>query len=195
MENLRPISMLVRNERGVLARVASLFARRGFNITSLAVGETENPQLSRISVVVEGDDSTVEKAVKQLRRLVCVIRVEDFSHSPRVERGLALIKVRVDNKSRAQVVDLVNIFRARVDHVGPDCLVVEVAGDRGKVQAMTDMLRPFGILEMARTGQISLTRAHTLHGENKLMRIVPSADEEPAVYNKYLAPKEAENGR
>ncbi len=191
MDDLRPIAMLVRNERGVLARVASLFARRGFNITSLAVGETENPHLSRISVVVKGDDATVEKAVKQLKRLVCVIRVEDLSRSPRMERGLALIKVRVDHQSRAEVVDLVNIFRARVDHVGPDCLVVEVAGDRGKVQAMTDMLRPYGIMEMARTGQISLTRDHTLRGENDLTRIVPGPAPEPAVYNKYLAPKEA----
>lgn len=192
MNNLKPISVVVRNERGVLARVASLFARRGFNITSLAVGETEDPRFSRISVVVDGDDATVEQAVKQLNRLVCVMHTADLSHAPRVERGLAMIKIKADPAVRAEVMNLVTIFRARVDHVGHDVMVIEVSGDRGKVQAAIEMLRPYGIIEMARTGQIALSRASSINGTHTSQTCQPAeADGEPAIFNRYQALKEA----
>ena len=162
MDKLRPISMLVRNERGVLARVAGLFARRGFNIISLAVGETEDPRYSRITVAVEGDEATVEQVVKQLDRLVSVRQVKDVSQASRVERGLALIKVRATPATRAELVDLAGIFRARIDHVDEESVIVEVSGEREKLQALVDMLRPHGIIEMVRTGQIVLERSDVL---------------------------------
>ena len=162
MMELRPISVLVRNERGVLSRVSGLLARRGFNITSLAVGETEDPNFSRISVVVSGDDSTLEQAVKQLKRLVCVQKVRDVSKSSKVERGLALIKVKATHENRHEIVELANIFRASIDHVDSENVIVEVTGKRDKVQALIDMLRPYGITEMARTGQIVLERDRSL---------------------------------
>ena len=190
MENLTPISVLVRNERGVLARVAALFARRGFNITSLAVGETENPELSRITVVVEGDDDTMEKVVKQLQRLVCVFRVDNLGRSAKVERGLAMIKVKADASSRSEILDLARVFRARVDHVDNDCLVVEVSGDRPKVQAMIEMLRPYGIIEMARTGQIAISRQGTLYSGHTKELNAEASKAEPAIFNQYKADKE-----
>jgi acetolactate synthase-1/3 small subunit len=161
MDALRPVSMLVNNERGVLARVAGLFARRGFNITSLAVGETESRAYSRITAVVAGDDATLEQVVKQLDRLVSVCRVMDLSNVSRVERGLALIKVKAAPDTRRQVMDLAEVFNARIDHVDHLSLIVEVTGNRDKIGALIDLLRPFGIIEMARTGQIVLSR----HGD------------------------------
>lgn len=162
MENLRPISVLVANERGVLSRVSGLFARRGFNIISLAVGETEDRRYSRISVVIDGDDATTEQVLKQLRRLVDVRQVRDYSQVSRVERGLALIKVRATAETRSQLVELANIFRARIDHVDDHSLVIEVTGEREKLNAFIDMVEPHGIVEMARTGQIVLGRQEEL---------------------------------
>ncbi len=163
MSELKPIAVLVRNERGVLSRVAGLFARRGFNITSLAVGETEDPRFSRITVVVACDDAVMEQVVKQLNRLVSVIKVMDLSNMSKVERGLALIKVRVKPEDRASILELVDVFRARVDHIDLKSMVVEVTGERNKVQALIDMLKPHGILEMARTGQIAMGRSETIY--------------------------------
>lgn len=188
MKELRTISVLVKNERGVLARVAGLLARRGFNITSLAVGETERPEFSRISVVVEANDATLEQMCKQLNRLVSVQRVSDLSQSPKVERGLALIKLRADAAARRQIVELAGIFRARVDHVDHDSLVVEATGGRDKLQAMIDMLSPFGIVEMARTGQIVLGRDSVLDQEEELSQTaglpaMEAGEEEAAAYN------------
>ena len=188
MEQLNPISVLVRNERGVLARVAGLFARRGFNIISLAVGETENPDLSRITVVIQGDDATRQQVVKQLLRLVSVIKADDLSAADRVERGLALIKVKAEPAKRSEIVQLVGIFRARIDNVDLDSMIVEVTGSRDKVQALTDMLRPYGILEMARTGQIVMA-----HGDKPVEReddreedLADAQEETPqAIYNFY----------
>ncbi len=167
MPQLRPISVVVHNERGVLARVAALFARRGFNIVSLAVGETHQPQLSRISVVVQADEPQARQVVKQLERLVCVRQVAELSDQQRVERGLALIKVRADSRTRGEIAELARIFRARVDHVGSDQVIVEVSGRRDKVQALIDLLRPYGILEMARTGPVVLSREQTLTAEQE----------------------------
>jgi acetolactate synthase-1/3 small subunit len=165
MKELHPISLLVRNEPGVLARVAGLFARRGYNITSLAVGRTEDRDVSRISVVVRGEPPVIRQVVKQLRRLVAVIEVSDLSDSPKVERGLALIKVAAPPDKRAEILQLVNIFRARTDHVDNESIIIEIAGNREKVEAMIDILRPYGILEMARTGQIILSRKEILYRE------------------------------
>ena len=158
MNGLNPISILVKNERGVLSRVAGLFARRGFNIISLAVGETQDPALSRISVVVKGDAETRCKMVKQLERLVSVIEVNDLSREPRVEIGLALIKVKARPVNRAQIAHLADIFRTRIAHVDQTSMIVEATGNKDKLEALMDMLRPYGILEMARTGQIVLSR-------------------------------------
>ncbi len=168
MEEHRTISALVTNERGVLARVASLFARRGFNISSLAVGETEDPRISRISVVFKGDASTGEQMVKQLERLVCVQKVEDLSTSERVESGLLLVKVRSNARTRAELVELAGIFRGRVAHVDGDCVVIEATGRREKLAALIDLLRPHGIVELARTGQIMLDRHGSLSIEQEL---------------------------
>ncbi len=162
MQGLNPIAVLVKNEPGVLARVAGLFTRRGFNIISLAVGETERADISRMSVVVSGDDAVREQAVKQLRRLVDVIKVSDLTRQPMVERGLALIKVQATPEKRSEIVELANIFRAAITHVDRRTLIVEVSGNANKLAAMIDMLRPFGILELACTGQIVMGRAQRL---------------------------------
>ena len=162
MEELKPVSMLVRNERGVLARIAGLFARRGFNITSLAVGETENPAISRITVVVGGDLATLEQVVKQAKRQVCVHSVQDLSRAQRVERGLAMIKVRATPANRHEIANLVSIFNGCVDHVDHQCMIVELSANRDKIQAMLDVLKPYGIIEMARTGQIVLDTKSSL---------------------------------
>lgn len=158
MDQLSPISVLVRNEPGVLARVSGLFARRGFNIRSLAVGETDDPRVSRINVVVVGESPIIEQVVKQLKRLVSVIKVSDLSDIPRVERGLLLLKVKADPDQRGRLLQLADIFRARVDHVDNQCMVLEVSGNRNKVEAFINVMRPYGILEMARTGQIAMSR-------------------------------------
>ncbi|MCB2194130.1 MAG: acetolactate synthase small subunit [Deltaproteobacteria bacterium] len=159
MENLSPISVLVRNEPGVLSRVSGLFARRGFNIYSLAVGETDDPTVSRISVVVAGEPPIIDQVVKQLRRLVSVIKVSDLTGCARVERGLLLIKVNAPHDKRGELLQLVQIFRARVDHVDNQTLILEVTGNREKLEAFIDILRPHGIQEMARTGQIAMARS------------------------------------
>ena len=193
MENLNPISVIVRNERGVLARVAGLFARRGFNIISLAVGETEDSKVSRISVVVQGSKATLDQVVKQLKRLVSVIKVSDLSETTKVERGLALIKVKATPHTRHEIVELANIFRARIDHVDLDCLIVEISGDRGKVEAMIEVLRPYGIIEMVRSGQIVLGRHMSLSDEHltDIKPQYPKAAEPPednGIYN-FTQPK------
>lgn len=159
MENFSPISVLVRNEPGVLSRVSGLFARRGFNIYSLAVGETDDPKVSRISVVVAGEPPIIDQVVKQLRRLVSVIKVSDLTGRPRVERGLLLMKVNAPHDKRGELMQLAQIFRARVDHVDNQSLILEVTGNREKLEAFIDILRPHGIQEMARTGQIAMARA------------------------------------
>jgi acetolactate synthase-1/3 small subunit len=195
MESLNPISVIVRNERGVLARVAGLFARRGFNIISLAVGETEDARFSRITVVVQGTEAILDQVVKQLKRLVSVIKVSDLSRAAKVERGLALIKVNANPQNRHEIVELANIFRARIDHVDLDSLIVEVSGDRGKIEALIDVLRPYGVIEMARTGQIVLGR-HTSLANGKPEKVlrqypgVPAAVKDSGIYNVRHASKE-----
>ncbi len=152
------VAVLVENKPGVLTRVAGLFSRRGFNIESLAVGVTENADTSRITIVVSGDDHVLEQVEKQLNKLIDVIRVSDIPPDESVSRELALIKVGVDSTTRAEVMQIVDVFRAKIVDVGIKSLVVEVTGDESKIKAMEQLLRQFGIREMVRTGKIAMNR-------------------------------------
>ena len=152
------LAILVENKPGVLTRVAGLFSRRGFNIESLAVGVTENADTSRITIVVSGDDHVLEQVEKQLNKLIDVIRVSDIPPDESVSRELALIKVGVDSTTRAEVMQIVDVFRAKIVDVGIKSLVVEVTGDESKIKAMEQLLRQFGIKEMVRTGKIDMNR-------------------------------------
>ncbi len=152
------LAVLVENKAGVLSRVASLFSRRGYNIDSLAVGVTEDPDISRITIVVHGDDHVVEQVTKQLNKLIDVIKVSDIGGDEAVERELALIKVAADANTRAEIIQIANIFRARIVDVAPKSMTVEITGDEGKVQAIEKLLRQFGIKELVRTGKIAIVR-------------------------------------
>ncbi|CAG1003780.1 acetolactate synthase I/III small subunit [Methanosarcinales archaeon] len=152
------LAILVENKPGVLTRVAGLFSRRGFNIESLAVGVTENKDISRITILVSGDDNVLEQVEKQLNKLIDVIRVSDIPADESVNRELALIKVGVDTTTRAEVMQIVDIFRAKIVDVGIKSLVIEVTGDESKINAMEQLLRQFGIKEMVRTGKIAMNR-------------------------------------
>jgi acetolactate synthase-1/3 small subunit len=154
----RTLAILVENKPGVLTRVAGLFSRRGFNIESLAVGVTENPDTSRMTIVVSGDDHVLEQVMKQLNKLIDVIRVSDLPSEESVNRELALIKVGVDSSTRAEVMQIVDVFRAKIVDVGIKSVVVEVTGDESKINAMEQLLRQFGIKEMVRTGKIAMNR-------------------------------------
>ncbi len=152
------ISALVMNEPGVLASVAGLFSARGFNIDSLVVGRTENPELSRMTVVVNADDNTLEQVRKQLAKLVPVARVRDFKETAYIERDLALITVSVSPEQRSEVIEIVNLFRGRVVDVAKASLMVEIAGAEEKLEALVELMRPYGIKELARTGVIAMAR-------------------------------------
>lgn len=152
------LAVLVENKPGVLTRVAGLFSRRGFNIESLAVGVTENRDTSRITIVVSGDDHILEQVMKQLYKLIEVIKVSDLPKDEAVYRELVLIKVGVNPSTRSEVMQIVDIFRAKIIDVGTKSLVVEVTGDSSKINAMEQLLQPFGIKEMARTGEIAMNR-------------------------------------
>jgi acetolactate synthase-1/3 small subunit len=151
---------LVENKPGVLNRVASLFRRRNFNIESLAVGRTDNPEVSRMTIVVDCPNGDVDahRIEANLYKLVNVIDVQDVTHQPSVTRDLALIKVQVAPERRAEVNGLADIFRARIVDVAPDSLIVEITGTEEKIEGMIELLRPIGIVEMVRTGQVSMTR-------------------------------------
>lgn len=152
------LSLLVEDKPGLLTRVAGLFARRGFNISSLAVGPTEVPGLSRITVVVDVDALPLEQVTKQLNKLVNVIKIVELDSTQSVQREHMLIKVRTDNSTRGGVIEIVNLFRASVVDYAPDALVVEVTGDTGKVQAILRALEPFGIKEIAQSGLLAIGR-------------------------------------
>jgi acetolactate synthase-1/3 small subunit len=154
------LSVTVENKPGVLTRVATLFRRRGYNIDSLTVGRTESPDISRMTIVVEGDDKIIEQVSKQLHKLVDVIKIIDITSDKAVERELALIKVRADNTVRADIVQIVDIFRARIVDIGKISLIIEVTGDENKIDAIEDSLRPFGIMEMVRTGKVAMIRGN-----------------------------------
>ena len=153
------ISALVENKAGVLAHVASLFSARGFNIDSLAVGETEDPRFSRMTIVVAGDDAILEQVRKQLGKLINVAKVQDFSASRYVERDLLLIKVNAPPGRRAEILELVRIFRGGVVDIGRSELIIELVGTEEKVQTFVELIRPYGIVEVARTGRIALARS------------------------------------
>jgi acetolactate synthase-1/3 small subunit len=159
------LSVLVEDEAGVLTRIAGLFARRGFNIESLAVGPAENPGVSRITMVVPGDDQVIEQLTKQLYKLINVLKVQELTEVPCVERELMLLKVNVNSQSRSEVIEFAQIFRARVVDVGEDSLTLEVVGDPGKMVAIVQVLNRFGIREIARTGKIALPRESGVNTE------------------------------
>lgn len=152
------LSVLVENKPGVLARIAGLFARRGFNIDSLAVGEAEEPGLSRMTIVVRVDDKPLEQVVKQLHKLINVLRIAELEHGSSVEREMALIKIGVGPGKRAEVLEVAEIFRAKVVDVDADALLIEATGTPEKVGALEQLLEPYGIIEIARTGRIALAR-------------------------------------
>lgn len=156
--NKHTLSVTVENKPGVLTRVATLFRRRGYNIDSLTVGTTENPGISRMTIVVEGDDQVIEQVTKQLYKLVDVIKIIDVTQERAVDRELVLIKVKADNTVRADIVQIVDIFRARIVDIGKNSLIIEATGDSGKIDAIEESLRPFGIIELVRTGKISMVR-------------------------------------
>lgn len=159
------ISVLVEDEAGVLTRIAGLFARRGFNIESLAVGPAEETGVSRITMVVPGDDDTIEQLTKQLHKLINVLKVTDITNTPCVERELMLVKVSANPHNRGEVMQIAQIFRARVVDMSDETLTIEVAGDPGKMVAIISMLNKFGIKEIARTGKIALVRESGVNTE------------------------------
>jgi acetolactate synthase I/III small subunit len=159
------ISVLVEDEAGVLTRIAGLFARRGFNIESLAVGPAEQLGVSRITMVVPGDEKIVEQLIKQLYKLISVLKVQDISQQPCVERELMLIKINATASNRAEVIQVAQIFRARVVDLSEEALTLEVVGDPGKIVAIIQMLTKFGIREIARTGKIALVRESKVNTE------------------------------
>ena len=153
------ISAIVQNVPGVLAHISGMLASRGYNIDSLAVGETENAGLSRMTFVVRGDDRILEQVRKQLEKIVTVVLVQDISANDYVERDLMLIKVRAPTGAlRSEVRELVDIFRARIVDVGPEELMIEISGRESKVQAFIERMRPYGITELVRTGRIAMVR-------------------------------------
>jgi acetolactate synthase-1/3 small subunit len=154
----RIISIQVTNHPGILTRVAGLFSRRGFNIDSIAVGRTEDSAVSRMTIVLEADQTTGEQLIKQLNKLVDTIKVSDVTDDPTVERELALIKVSADSGNRSEILQIVSIFRAKIVDVSERAAIIEVTGDESKVGALIEMLRPFGIKELVRTGKIALVR-------------------------------------
>jgi acetolactate synthase-1/3 small subunit len=159
------LSVLVEDESGVLTRIAGLFARRGFNIESLAVGPAEQAGISRITMVVPAEDKTIDQLTKQLYKLVNILRVQDISNIPCVERELMLLKVNANPSRRSEILEITQIFRARVVDLSESSLIIEVTGDPGKMMAIEQILTPFGITEIARTGKISLTRESKINTE------------------------------
>jgi acetolactate synthase-1/3 small subunit len=152
------LSVLVENKPGVLTRVTSLFARRGFNIDSLAVGPTEDPTLSRITIVVSAADTPLEQITKQLHKLINVIKIQDLDPSESIDRELVLIKVNAAPEKRHEIIEIANVFRAKIIDVGRNSLTIEATGAGDKIQAMEDLFRAYGIKELARTGKIALAR-------------------------------------
>jgi acetolactate synthase I/III small subunit len=159
------LSVLVQDEAGVLTRIAGLFARRGFNIESLAVGPSEQERLSRITMVVNGDEHIVEQLIKQLYRLINVLKVQDITSTPCVERELMLLKVNANSGNRSEILGIAQIFRARTVDIAEDSLTLEVVGDPGKIVAIIQVLQRFGLREISRTGKIAMTRESGVNTE------------------------------
>ena len=157
----RTLIALVEDKPGVLTRVASMFRRRGFNIASLAVGHSELPGLSRMTFVVNGDDNTVSQVAKQLDKLIDVIEVSDISSEATVTRELALIKVKSTQATRGEIIQIVNLFRASIIDVASDSMVIEITGEEDKINALYNLLSPFGVIEMLRTGLVAMVRGES----------------------------------
>ncbi|WP_018212904.1 acetolactate synthase small subunit [Desulfitobacterium hafniense] len=155
---LHTLAVLVENNPGVLTRVAGLFARRAYNINSLSVCQTENPGISRMTIVVDGDDTVIEQVSKQLHKLVVVHKVTDLTNETVVDRELALIRIKVKADTRLEVLQIVDVFRGRVVDMGRSNLTVELTGDEEKIDAFVKTIRPFGLMELVRTGKIAITR-------------------------------------
>ncbi|MHC1624554.1 MAG: acetolactate synthase small subunit [Methermicoccaceae archaeon] len=152
------LAVLVENKPGVLTRVAGMFARRGYNIDSLAVGVTDKPHISRMTIVVRGDEKVIEQVIKQLNKLVDVITVSQLDEKESVERSLALFKVTADANTRPTIMQIVDIFRAKIIDVGPTSLIIEITGDEEKINALETLLHSYGIIEVCRTGKIAMLR-------------------------------------
>jgi acetolactate synthase-1/3 small subunit len=165
------LAVLVENNPGVLTRVAGLFSRRGYNIDSLTVGATENPNISRMTIVVGGDDKVLEQVTKQLHKLIDVIKINDVTSEQYVDRELMLIKVGADPAVRGEIMQIVDIFRARIVDIGRRTLMIECTGDEGKINAIIESLKPFGIKELVRTGKVAMLRGSKMtsinNGSNK----------------------------
>ncbi|TDU04039.1 acetolactate synthase small subunit [Streptomyces sp. 846.5] len=152
------LSVLVENKPGVLARIAALFSRRGFNIDSLAVGPTEHPDISRMTIVVNVEDLPLEQVTKQLNKLVNVIKIVELDPEAAVRRELVLVKVRADSESRSQITEIVQLFRAKTVDVSPDAVTIEATGSSDKLEAMLKMLEPYGIKELVQSGMVAVGR-------------------------------------
>lgn len=161
------LSALVQNQPGVLAQISGMLASRGFNIDSLVVGATEVPDLSRMTFVVRGDDYVVEQVRKQLGKVITVVKVMDISSENFVERDLMLIKVRTTAQQRVEISLMVEMFRGRVVDITHDTLIIEVSGQESKIDAFIDLMRPYGIIELARTGRIALVRGSATEGRKE----------------------------
>jgi acetolactate synthase-1/3 small subunit len=159
------LSALVQNQPGVLAHISGMLASRGFNIDSLAVGETETPNLSRMIFVVNGDDAVLEQIRKQLDKVVTVVQVQDISSENYVERDLMLLKIKANSTQRVEISLLVEMFRGRVVDISHENLMIEISGQESKIEAFIDLMRPYGILELARTGRIAMVRGQSKSGE------------------------------
>lgn len=152
------LSVLVENHSGVLSRVSGLFSRRGYNIDSLSVGETEDPKISRMTIVTAADEYTLEQIKKQLNKLIDVIKVTELKEDHSVYRELALIKIAATKENRAEIIEIANIFRAHIVDVATQSVVIEATGDQGKIEALSNMLAPYGVKEVVRTGLTALER-------------------------------------
>ncbi len=176
-KGLHTLSVLVENKPGVLARVAGLFARRGYNIESLAVGPTEDPKISRMTIVVKVETKPLTQIARQLDKLINVIHIEELDHTSSVERELLLVKVNADAGQRSQILEVSDIFRAKIVDVHTECLTLEATGTPEKLTALVDILRPYGIKEIAKTGLIALARGrHTI--DDAYLSVVRLEEEE-----------------
>jgi acetolactate synthase-1/3 small subunit len=156
------LSVLVENRAGTLSRVSGLFSRRGFNIDSLTVGETENPALSRMTIVVCGDDAVLEQIIKQLDKLVDVVAIRELAEGSNIRREIMLVKIKADEKTRPAIVEVAAIFRSRVVDISPETITLEATGSTEKIDGLIQLVRPYGILEMARTGSVALERGNNV---------------------------------
>jgi acetolactate synthase-1/3 small subunit len=162
----KTLSITVYNESGVLTRISTVFSSRGFNIESIAVGPTENPDVSRIIIVLPGDDQTIEQITKQLNKLIQVIQIKDISTRACVERELMLIKVQSSSKTRSEILEIVQIFRSKVVDISDNSMTIEVTGDPGKILTIQELLQPYKIIESIRTGKIAIERELGINTES-----------------------------